>query len=91
MLCVDPSSFLPLVFGLVPLVTLWNVISSWAKYGFRHHEKHITDFVPDPRLQVDTEEFPTSLVSITVAQRWSVLVTARNDTSENFVVHANLE
>jgi iron transport multicopper oxidase len=37
------------------------------------------------------EEYPTDLVSITVAQRYSVLVTARNDTSENWVIHANMD
>ena len=41
--------------------------------------------------QTDTQEYPTSLLAITVAQRYSVLVTARNDTSSNYVVHANLE
>jgi len=31
------------------------------------------------------------LVSITVAQRYSILVTARNDTSSNWVIHANMD
>ncbi|GJJ10822.1 hypothetical protein Clacol_005050 [Clathrus columnatus] len=42
----------------------------------------------------DIEEFPISLVSIAVAQRYSVLVTARNDTGSdvrNWVMHANME
>ncbi|BGP10757.1 ferroxidase fet3 [Rhodotorula toruloides] len=40
---------------------------------------------------VDTEEFPVDYLNIAVAQRYSVLVTARNDTSENFLVHANFD
>ncbi|KAF8490612.1 laccase [Gautieria morchelliformis] len=39
----------------------------------------------------DIQEFPTSLIAITVAQRYSVLVTARNDTSGNYVIHADLD
>ncbi|KAF8588813.1 multicopper oxidase [Ramaria rubella] len=39
----------------------------------------------------DTQEYSTSLISITVAQRYSILVTARNDTGSNFVIHANLD
>nr|AHZ58332.1 laccase [Auricularia auricula-judae] len=39
----------------------------------------------------DVEEFPASLLSLTVAQRYSVLVTARNDTSSNFLIHANMD
>lgn len=30
-------------------------------------------------------------MSIAVAQRYSVLVTARNDTSSNWVMHANMD
>ena len=40
---------------------------------------------------VDTQESPIDLLSVTVAQRYSVLVTARNDTSNNWVVHANMD
>ncbi|KAI0347221.1 Fet3 protein [Trametopsis cervina] len=39
----------------------------------------------------DTEEFPTDLLSVTVAQRYSILVTARNDTSANWAIHANMD
>lgn len=39
---------------------------------------------------VDTEEFPADYVPISVAQRYSVLVTARNDTTQNWNIHANL-
>ncbi|KZS97466.1 Fet3 protein [Sistotremastrum niveocremeum HHB9708] len=39
----------------------------------------------------DVEEFQTDIVTITVAQRYSVLVTALNDTSQNFVIHANMD
>ncbi|TFK41495.1 Fet3 protein [Crucibulum laeve] len=39
----------------------------------------------------DVEESPIDLISITVAQRYSVLVTARNDTSSNWVIHANMD
>ncbi|KAF8521711.1 laccase [Hysterangium stoloniferum] len=39
----------------------------------------------------DIEEYPTSLLSLTVAQRYSVLVTARNDTSANWVIHGNMD
>ncbi|KAF8816070.1 ferroxidase [Phlegmacium glaucopus] len=39
----------------------------------------------------DVEESPIDLIGITVAQRYSVLVTARNDTSSNWVMHANMD
>ncbi|KAJ3511135.1 hypothetical protein NMY22_g15747 [Coprinellus aureogranulatus] len=39
----------------------------------------------------DVEEYPTDLVNIAVAQRYSVLVTARNDTSSNWAIHANMD
>ncbi|KAL0958079.1 hypothetical protein HGRIS_000255 [Hohenbuehelia grisea] len=39
----------------------------------------------------DIEEYPTDLLSVTVAQRYSVLVTARNDTSANWAIHANMD
>ncbi|THH31008.1 hypothetical protein EUX98_g3197 [Antrodiella citrinella] len=40
---------------------------------------------------IDTEEYATDIISITVAQRYSVLVTARNDTSANWAIHANMD
>ncbi|KAJ7731143.1 Fet3 protein [Mycena maculata] len=39
----------------------------------------------------DIEEYPIDLLTISVAQRYSILVTARNDTSANWVVHANMD
>jgi len=39
----------------------------------------------------DVEESPIDLIGITVAQRYSVLVTARNDTSSNWAIHANMD
>ncbi|KAI0053202.1 multicopper oxidase [Auriscalpium vulgare] len=39
----------------------------------------------------DVEEYPIDLLTITVAQRYSVLVTARNDTSANWAIHANFD
>ncbi|KIM42143.1 multicopper oxidase [Hebeloma cylindrosporum] len=39
----------------------------------------------------DVEESPIDLVTITVAQRYSILVTARNDTSANWAIHANMD
>ncbi|KAJ4490893.1 Fet3 protein [Lentinula aciculospora] len=39
----------------------------------------------------DTEEYPISLISLAVAQRYSILVTARNDTSSNWAIHANFD
>ncbi|KAH7105424.1 Fet3 protein [Auriculariales sp. MPI-PUGE-AT-0066] len=39
----------------------------------------------------DVEEYPTDLLTLTVAQRYSVLVTARNDTASNWAVHANMD
>ncbi|KAF7291853.1 Fet3 protein [Mycena indigotica] len=39
----------------------------------------------------DIEEFPIDLVTLTVAQRYSILVTARNDTNANWAVHANMD
>ncbi|KAI0770810.1 Fet3 protein [Irpex lacteus] len=40
---------------------------------------------------VDTEESPIDLLAVTVAQRYSILVTARNDTSQNWAIHANMD
>ncbi|KAI0824829.1 Fet3 protein [Trametes gibbosa] len=40
---------------------------------------------------VDVEESPIDLISITVAQRYSVLITARNDTNANWAIHANMD
>ena len=43
-------------------------------------------------MQTDTEESPIDLISITVAQRYSILVTARNDTTaSNWAIHANMD
>lgn len=43
-------------------------------------------------LQTDVQESPIDLISITVAQRYSVLVTARNDsTPQNWAIHANMD
>ncbi|CAD6939519.1 unnamed protein product, partial [Tilletia caries] len=42
----------------------------------------------------DTEELPVSALTISVAQRYSVLVTARNDTGsamKNWLLHANMD
>ncbi|KAJ7512531.1 Fet3 protein [Mycena galericulata] len=39
----------------------------------------------------DIEEYPIDLVTVTVAQRYSILVTARNDTSANWAIHANMD
>ncbi|KAH9000834.1 Fet3 protein [Lactarius hatsudake] len=39
----------------------------------------------------DVEESPIDILSITVAQRYSVLVTARNDTTSNWAIHANMD
>ncbi|KAJ7723385.1 Fet3 protein [Mycena metata] len=39
----------------------------------------------------DVEEYPLDLVTVTVAQRYSILVTARNDTTANWAVHANMD
>ncbi|KAH8101809.1 Fet3 protein [Cristinia sonorae] len=39
----------------------------------------------------DVEEYSTDLITLTVAQRYSVLVTARNDTSSNWAIHANMD
>ncbi|TNY21325.1 laccase [Rhodotorula diobovata] len=40
---------------------------------------------------VDTEPYPVDFLTVSVAQRYSVLVTARNDTSQNWLVHANFD
>lgn len=37
--------------------------------------------------QTDVEEFPVDYLTISVAQRYSVLVTAKNETTSNFAVH----
>ena len=40
---------------------------------------------------VDTERYPIDLVTLSVAQRVSVLVRARNDTTSDFLLHANMD
>ncbi|KAJ7598653.1 Fet3 protein [Mycena floridula] len=40
---------------------------------------------------IDVQESPIDLVSIAVAQRYSVLVTARNESSTNWAIHANMD
>lgn len=39
----------------------------------------------------DTQELSVDMLSVSVAQRYSVLVTARNDTSSNWAIHANMD
>ncbi|WAR53656.1 hypothetical protein PtB15_3B164 [Puccinia triticina] len=39
----------------------------------------------------DVEALPTDMLSLAAAQRYSVLVTAKNETKENFLFHANFE
>lgn len=39
----------------------------------------------------DLEETPTNMIALTVAQRYSVLVTARNDTTNNWAIHADMD
>ena len=43
------------------------------------------------RFQTDVEEYPLDQLSISVAQRYSILVTAQNDTSANYAIHANMD
>ncbi|KAF5353736.1 hypothetical protein D9758_008639 [Tetrapyrgos nigripes] len=40
---------------------------------------------------VDVEESPLDVVSISVGQRYSVLVNARDDSSTNWAIHANMD
>nr|AHD24914.1 putative laccase 1 [Flammulina velutipes] len=40
---------------------------------------------------IDIQETPIDLISISVAQRYSVLITARNDSSANWAIHANMD
>ena len=42
-------------------------------------------------MQTDIEESPIDVLEVTVAQRYSVLVTARNDTDFNWAIHANMD
>ncbi|KIJ51820.1 multicopper oxidase [Sphaerobolus stellatus SS14] len=39
----------------------------------------------------DVEEYSIDQIPLTVAQRYSILVTARNDTDKNWVIHANMD
>ncbi|KAI6021056.1 Fet3 ferroxidase [Pisolithus marmoratus] len=39
----------------------------------------------------DVEEYPVDVLDLAVAQRYSVLVDARNDTSSNWMIHANMD
>ena len=40
--------------------------------------------------KTDVQESLIDVLSVAVAQRYSVLVTARNDTSHNWAIHANM-
>lgn len=40
---------------------------------------------------VDMQRYPTPVLSLSAAQRYSVLVRARNDTANNWSIHANLD
>ncbi|CAO1614394.1 unnamed protein product [Parajaminaea phylloscopi] len=40
---------------------------------------------------VDTKEYPIDRITLSVAQRYSILVTAKNDTSQNWKMHANMD
>ncbi|KAN0085920.1 Ferroxidase [Tylopilus felleus] len=39
----------------------------------------------------DVQEYPTDMLSVSVAQRYSILVQARNDSSSNWMMHANMD
>ena len=39
----------------------------------------------------DMQELPVDSISLSAAQRYSVLVTARNDTANNWLMHANMD
>lgn len=39
----------------------------------------------------DVQPYDIDVINIAVAQRYSILVTARNDTSANFAVHADFD
>ena len=41
--------------------------------------------------QTDVQPYLVEQLNIAVAQRYSVLVTARNDTSSNWAIHANMD
>jgi iron transport multicopper oxidase len=41
-------------------------------------------------LQIDIQQSPIDVLSVATAQRYSVLVKARNDASHNWLVHANM-
>ncbi|KIM52502.1 Ferroxidase [Scleroderma citrinum Foug A] len=40
---------------------------------------------------IDVQEYPVDALNLAVAQRYSVLVDARNDTSSNWMIHANMD
>lgn len=40
---------------------------------------------------VDTQEYPVDRLTLSVAQRYSVIVTARNETSQNWKMHVNMD
>ncbi|KAI9460784.1 Fet3 ferroxidase [Boletus coccyginus] len=39
----------------------------------------------------DVQEYPTDMLSLSVAQRYSILVQARNDSSSNWMIHADMD
>jgi iron transport multicopper oxidase len=60
----------------VPPKSLLNIMNNFSSLP-----------VPHPPQQHDVEEFPVDYLTISVAQRYSVLVTAKNETTSNYAVH----
>ncbi|KAE9398315.1 ferroxidase [Gymnopus androsaceus JB14] len=84
----NENSTLPFEAGKTYRLRIVNV-SAFAMFYFwiDGHDMRIVEVEG-----TDTEEYPIDQISIAVAQRYSILVTARNDTtSSNWMIHANMD
>ncbi|PWN97912.1 multi copper oxidase [Tilletiopsis washingtonensis] len=83
----NENATLPFVPGKTYRLRLINM-SALAMYHFwiEGHDMRIIEADG-----VDTQELPVDAITISVAQRYSILVTARNDTAQNWGIHANMD
>ncbi|KAF8128210.1 Fet3 ferroxidase [Boletus edulis] len=83
----NENATLPFVPGRTYRLRIINT-AAFAAFHFwiDGHDMHIIEADG-----TDVQEYPTDMLSISVAQRYSVLVQARNDSSPNWMIHANMD
>jgi iron transport multicopper oxidase len=83
----NENATLPFVPGKTYRLRIINT-AAFSSFFFRIDGHNMTIIEADG---IDTQKEPISMVGIAVAQRYSVLVTARSDTSNNFAIHADMD